>query len=81
MFVCITLQNWQSKRATSVGEEMSNPSASLFARELGKCLSIANMRPDEAVTALNDEGYPVPNKTFSYWLQGIFCPVVRRLSP
>ncbi|MBR6458716.1 MAG: hypothetical protein IKS49_00970 [Actinomycetaceae bacterium] len=53
---------------------MSSSSSSLFAQELKKCLSGAQLTPADAVEALNDAGFPVTDKTFSYWLQGYFLP-------
>lgn len=53
---------------------MNSSSASLFARELNKYLETTHLSPADAVATLNEEGFPVTHKTFSYWLQGYFLP-------
>lgn len=53
---------------------MGSSSVSLFARELNKCLKASHLSPADVVASLNDDGFPVTDKTFSYWLKGYFLP-------
>lgn len=47
---------------------------SRFASELNKLLEAAPLSPEEVTVELNKQGFPVPQHTFSYWLQGYFLP-------
>ena len=50
---------------------------SLFAQELRAALASSRMSAQTVVEQLNNRGYVVPVKTFSYWLQGYYLPRVR----
>lgn len=47
---------------------------SQFATELNRLLGATSLSAEEAVAELNRQGFPVPQHTFSYWLQGYFLP-------
>lgn len=47
---------------------------SLFAKELNKRLVATSLSAEDVVRELNKYGFPVPQHTFSYWLQGYFLP-------
>ncbi|MBR6458917.1 MAG: hypothetical protein IKS49_01995 [Actinomycetaceae bacterium] len=47
---------------------------SLFASKLNKCLAASSLSAEDVVLELNKYGFPVPQHTFSYWLQGYFLP-------
>lgn len=52
-------------------EERKN---SHFARALNKVLEEASLSAEDIVVELNKHGFPLPARTFSYWLQGYFLP-------
>lgn len=47
---------------------------SRFAYELNKMLDETSMSAEDIVEELNERGFPLPLRTFSYWLQGYFLP-------
>lgn len=53
---------------------MSGFGRSRFADELNAVLENISMTPSEVVAALVDQGFPLPEHTFNYWLQGYFLP-------
>ena len=47
---------------------------SRFAYELNKAFNESSLPIEDVVTELNNRGYPMPLRTFNYWLQGYFLP-------
>lgn len=45
-----------------------------FAEELNKMLARASFSAEVIVAELNRQGFPLPLRTFSHWLQGYFLP-------
>ncbi|MBR5951613.1 MAG: hypothetical protein IKZ87_09330, partial [Actinomycetaceae bacterium] len=53
---------------------MSKHERSRFAVELNKILEESSRSAEDVVEELNRRGFPLPFRTFSYWLQGYFLP-------
>ena len=47
---------------------------SRFAYELNKLILGTSLSPEDIVVELNRRSFPLPMRTFSYWLQGYFLP-------
>ena len=53
---------------------MQESEHSQFARELNSALGNNSFSPEIVVKELNRRGFPLPLRTFNYWLQGFFLP-------
>lgn len=53
---------------------MSAYERSYFARELNRMLEETGMSAKEIVEQVNQMAFPLPERTFTYWLQGYFLP-------
>lgn len=47
---------------------------SVFADELNRMLEVCSLSAEELVREVNRYGFPLPLRTFNYWLQGYFLP-------
>lgn len=53
---------------------MPRNNRSFFAHELNKILNNTSMSAEDVVSEINRHGFPLPLRTFNYWLQGYFLP-------